>query len=51
MSLREQYQEQYDRGVVKGELIRFDFHPNDKTQDTFTMLGEVETSVETYIIK
>ncbi len=42
------YQDQIKRGVVRGELIQFDFHPTDKSLDKVTMLGEVETPVTYY---
>jgi len=42
------YKEQYDRGVIRGELISFEFHPTDKSLDKVTMMGEIETPVTYY---
>lgn len=42
------YKDQYERGVVRGELIIFEFHPTDKSLDNLKMMGEVETPVIYY---
>jgi len=40
------YKDQLERGVIRGELIGFEFYPTDRSLDKVIMLGEIETPIK-----